>query len=104
MVFADSMPDNIRIGQTYYISLQLGQPKDISAGADRRILPGDRRTMDLRSRSLGIICQQEKYNSLEERIRNIMKCLKDLHPGEKVIVSGYETFGKNEKLVFKKSN
>jgi glyoxylase-like metal-dependent hydrolase (beta-lactamase superfamily II) len=25
-------------------------------------------------------------------------------PGEKVIISGYETFGKNEKLVFKKSN
>src|SRR5665647_237488 len=29
--------------------------------------------------------------------------LEGLQPGEKVIVSGYETFGKNEKLVFKKS-
>jgi HlyD family secretion protein len=28
MIFRDSMPDNIRTGQTYYISLQLGQPKD----------------------------------------------------------------------------
>jgi HlyD family secretion protein len=28
MVFRDSMPDNIRTGQTYYISLQLGQPKE----------------------------------------------------------------------------
>ena len=27
MVFRDSMPDNIRTGQTYYTSLQLGQPK-----------------------------------------------------------------------------
>ena len=27
MIFADSMPDNIRTGQTYYTSLQLGQPK-----------------------------------------------------------------------------
>jgi HlyD family secretion protein len=27
MIFRDSMPDNIRTGQTYYISLQLGQPK-----------------------------------------------------------------------------
>jgi len=27
MVFQDSIPENIRTGQTYYISLQLGQPK-----------------------------------------------------------------------------
>ena len=27
MIFRDSMPDNIRTGQTYYTSLQLGQPK-----------------------------------------------------------------------------
>jgi len=27
MVFDNEMPDNIRTGQTYYISLQLGQPK-----------------------------------------------------------------------------
>jgi len=30
--------------------------------------------------------------------------LEGLQPGEKVIISGYETFGKNEKLVFKKVN
>jgi HlyD family secretion protein len=29
--------------------------------------------------------------------------LEGLQPGEKVIVSGYETFGKNEKLIFKNS-
>jgi HlyD family secretion protein len=29
--------------------------------------------------------------------------LEGLQPGEKVIISGYETFGKNEKLVFKKT-
>jgi len=28
--------------------------------------------------------------------------LEGLHPGENVIISGYESFGKNEKLVFKK--
>ena len=27
MIFRDSMPDNIRTGQTYYISLQLGSQK-----------------------------------------------------------------------------
>ena len=27
LIFRDSMPENIRTGQTYYISLQLGQPK-----------------------------------------------------------------------------
>jgi multidrug efflux pump subunit AcrA (membrane-fusion protein) len=30
--------------------------------------------------------------------------LEGLQPGEKVIVSGYETFGKNEKLILKKTN
>jgi hypothetical protein len=29
--------------------------------------------------------------------------LEGLKAGEKVIVSGYETFGKNEKLILKKS-
>jgi HlyD family secretion protein len=29
--------------------------------------------------------------------------LDGLRPGEKVIVSGYETFGKNEKLIFKRA-
>jgi hypothetical protein len=28
--------------------------------------------------------------------------LDGLQPGEKVIISGYETFGKNEKLILKK--
>ena len=27
MIFRDTMPENIRTGQTYYTSLQLGQPK-----------------------------------------------------------------------------
>ena len=27
MIFTGQIPDNIRTGQTYYISLQLGQPK-----------------------------------------------------------------------------
>ncbi len=47
MIFQDSIPENIRTGQTYYISLQLGQPKIAGPCSDRRILPGNRRTMDI---------------------------------------------------------
>jgi HlyD family secretion protein len=102
MVFRDSMPDNIRTGQTYYISLQLGQPKEsilVPIGGFFQETGGqwiyvlDPTESFATKRSISIGRKNPKYYEV----------LDGLQPGEKVIISGYETFGKNEKLVFKKS-
>jgi HlyD family secretion protein len=102
MIFRDSMPDNIRTGQTYYISLQLGQPKvsvlvpiggffQETGGQWIFVLDPAETSASKRNISLGR--KNPKYYEVLEGLR----------PGEKVIISGYETFGKNEKLILKKS-
>lgn len=103
MIFRDSMPDNIRTGQTYYISLQLGQPKVsvlVPVGGFFQETGGqwifvlDPTGSFATKRSISIGRKNPKYYEV----------LEGLKPGEKVIVSGYETFGKNEKLILKKTN
>ena len=102
MIFRDSMPDNIRTGQTYYISLQLGQPKRsvlVPIGGFFQETGGmwifvlDPTESFATKRNISIGRKNPKYYEV----------LEGLKPGEKVIVSGYETFGKNEKLILKKS-
>jgi HlyD family secretion protein len=103
MIFRDSMPDNIRTGQTYYISLQLGQPKRsvlvpiggfFQETGGQWIFVLDPTESFATKRNISIGRKNPKYYEV----------LEGLKPGEKVIVSGYETFGKNEKLILKKSN
>ncbi len=102
MVFIDSMPENIRTGQTYYTSLQLGQPKMsvmIPAGGffqatgGRWIFVLDPSGSYAMKRPISLGRKNPKYYEVED----------GLTPGEEVIVSGYEAFGKNEKLIIKKS-
>lgn len=102
MVFTDSMPDNIRSGQTYYTSLQLGQPKrsvlvpvggffQETGGQWIFVLDQEGKTAYKRNISIGR--KNPKYYEV----------LEGLTPGERVIVSGYETFGRNERLILKNS-
>jgi HlyD family secretion protein len=102
MIFRDSMPDNIRTGQTYYISLQLGQPKVsvlvpiggfFQETGGQWIFVLDPSESFATKRSISIGRKNPKYYEVLEGLKS----------GEKVIVSGYETFGKNEKLILKKS-
>jgi HlyD family secretion protein len=102
MIFKDTMPENIRTGQTYYISLQLGQPKVsvlvpiggfFQETGGQWIFVLDPSESFATKRSISIGRKNPKYYEV----------LEGLKPGEKVIVSGYETFGKNEKLILKKS-
>jgi HlyD family secretion protein len=102
MVFTDTIPDNIRTGQTYYISLQLGQPKEsvmvpiggfFQETGGQWIFVVDPTESFATRRNISIGRKNPKYYEV----------LEGLQPGEKVIISGYESFGKNEKLVFKNS-
>jgi HlyD family secretion protein len=102
MIFQDSVPENIRTGQTYYISLQLGQPK-IAV-----LVPIGGFFQETGGQWIYVLDPSESYAirrniSIGRKNPKYYEVLDGLRPGEKVIVSGYETFGKNEKLVFKKS-
>jgi HlyD family secretion protein len=102
MIFRDSMPDNIRTGQTYYISLQLGQPK-VSV-----LVPIGGFFQETGGQWIFVLDPTESFAfkrniSVGRKNPRYYEVLEGLQPGEKVIVSGYETFGKNEKLILKKT-
>jgi len=101
MVFVDSMPDNIRAGQTYYTSLQLGQPKEST------MVPIGGFFQETGGQWIFVLDPSESFAtkrniSIGRKNPKYYEVLDGLHMGEKVIISGYESFGKNEKLVFKK--
>ena len=102
MVFTDTIPDNIRTGQTYYISLQLGQPKEsvlVPIGGFFQETGGQWIFVLDPSESFAV----KRNISIGRKNPKYYEVLEGLQPGEKVIVSGYESFGKNEKLIFKNS-
>ncbi|MFC0875246.1 efflux RND transporter periplasmic adaptor subunit [Saccharicrinis sp. FJH2] len=100
LLFTDHMPDLIRVGQTYHIKLRLG---DSQVGI---LIPRGGFFQSTGGRWIYVI---DKSNSFAEKrvIRlgskndDYYEVLEGLEPGEKVIVSGYDTFGDAEKLVFK---
>ncbi len=102
MTFTDTIPDNIRTGQTYYTSLQLGQPK-ISV-----LVPIGGFFQETGGQWIYVIDPTESFAvkrniSIGRKNPKYYEVLDGLQPGEKVIISGYETFGKNEKLILKKN-
>lgn len=102
MVFTDTIPENIRTGQTYYTSLQLGQPKTAV------MVPIGGFFQETGGQWIYVVDPSESYATRRDistgrKNPKYYEVLEGLQPGEKVIISGYETFGNNEKLVFKKS-
>jgi len=97
MVFTDEMPENMRTGQTYYTRLQLGSPMK------SMLLP--RGNFYQKTGGQWIFVVAEDGKSAEKRFIKIgrqnpkyYELLEGINPGEKVIVSGYDSFGENEKL------
>lgn len=97
--FVGTQPDNIRIGQTYYLNLQLGEPEEavlVPRGAffqttgGRWIYVVDADGEGATRREIRISRQNPQYYEV----------LEGLQPGERVITSGYEKFGDSDKLKF----
>ena len=96
--FAETQPENIRTGQTYYLNLQLGQPEEAI------MIPRGTFYQKTGGRWIYVLTEDEaKAYRREIRIGRqnpqFYEVLEGLQPGEKVIVSGYENFGDNECLV-----
>jgi HlyD family secretion protein len=96
------MPDNIRTGPDIYTSLQLGQPK-VSV-----LVPIGGFFQETGGQWIFVLDPSESFAtkrtiSIGRKNPKYYEVLEGLQPAEKVIISGYETFGKNEKLVFKRT-
>ena len=97
--FEGETPDNIRSGQTYYLNLQLGQPENAV------LVP--RGTFYQKTGGKWIfVVAPEGGKAVRREIRigrqnpQYYEVLEGLQPGEKVITSGYDSFGDNNVLVF----
>lgn len=100
LVFTDERPENIRTGQTYYINLQLGEPQKsllVSLGGFFNSTGGqwiyvvDPSGDFATKRKIQIGRKNPKYYEV----------VSGLEAGEKVITSGYDLFGDNDKLILK---
>lgn len=100
LYFTNDRPENIRAGQTYHINLQLGDPVQAvlvprgsffqgSGGQYIYILDADGKTA--RRHPVKIGRQNPQYYEV----------LEGLKAGDQVIISGYELFGNNDKLIMK---
>ena len=100
LVFTDERPDNIRAGQTYYINLQLGQPEQsllVSLGGFFNSTGGQ--WIYVLDPSGGFATKREIR--IGRKNPKYYEVLSGLEPGEKVITSGYDLFGDNDKLILK---
>ena len=97
--FDGEQPENIRAGQTYYLNLQLGQPEEAV------IIP--RGTFYQKTGGKWIyVVNKEGNKAVKREIRigrqnpQYYEVLEGLEPGERVITSGYDTYGDSDVLVF----
>lgn len=97
LVFRGDRPENIRIGQTYYVNLELGRPEQavlLPRGSFFQTTGGnwiyvlDKQGGKAYRRPIRIGRQNAQFYEV----------LEGLEPGEQVIISGYEAYGDNEVL------
>ena len=96
--FTAGRPGNIRAGQTYHINLQLGDPVKavlIPRGGFFQITGG---------RWIYVVDESGKFAvrrpiKIGRQNPQFYEVTDGLASGEKVIISGYELFGDNEKLI-----
>ena len=101
--FEGEVPENIRSGQTYYLNLQLGSPE----GAV--LIPRGSFFQKTGGKWIYVVSKDgSKATRREIRIGRqnpqYYEVLEGLEPGEKVITTGYDSFGDNEVLILQKSS
>jgi len=98
--FTSALPENIRTGQSYHISLQLGETQEaiqvprggfFQSTGGQWIFVVAEDGQSAYKRSIRIGKQNPQYYEV----------LEGLEPSEQVVTSGYDLFGDNEKLIFK---
>ena len=99
LVFDGTSPDNIRTGQTYHIKLELGEagkavllPRGgfFQSTGGQWVFVLNENESEATKRNIKIGKQNPQYYEV----------LEGLNAGEKVITSGYEMFGTNDRITF----
>ena len=100
LVFEGERPDNIRAGQTYYINLQLGQP------AEAILIPRGAFYQTTGGQWIFVVTEDGK-RAVRRNIRigrqnpQYYEVLEGLDAGEKVVVSGYDSYENIAELIIK---
>lgn len=98
--FVGQQPENIRTGQTYYLNLQLGQP------AEAIIIPRGSFYQNTGGKWVYVV-NADGTKAVRRNVRigrqnpQYYEVLEGLEPGEKVIISSYESFGDKDELIIK---
>ena len=97
--FAGRQPENIRTGQSYNLRLKLGETEkalQVPRGGFFQST-GGRWIYQLSDDGSHAVRKPIRIGEQNPRYYEVTE---GLQPGDKVVTSGYDTFGKNEKLVF----
>ena len=100
LVFTGKLPENIRIGQSYFIKLQLGQPIEaiqIPQGSFYQTTGGQWIFVLDKSGQFAI----KRNIKIGRKNPQFYEVLEGMQPGEQVIVSDYTMFGNNDKVELK---
>lgn len=98
LVFCDTKPDNVRIGKSYRVKIELGQPEEaviIPKGDFFQYTGGQwiYKLNDGGDKAVKVPISIGRQNPLQYEV------LEGLKTGDRVIVSGYERFGEAEELI-----
>ncbi|MGL5561965.1 MAG: efflux RND transporter periplasmic adaptor subunit, partial [Tannerellaceae bacterium] len=98
LVFADEMPENVRVGKSFRVQIELGQPEQaivIPRGNFYQATGGQwiYKVSADKSKAVKVPISVGRQNPRQYEI------LEGLSPGDLVITTGYDTFGDAEELI-----
>lgn len=99
-VFTDKKPDNVRIGKSYRLQIELGQPEDaliIDKGSFYQTTGGQ---WIFKLNEAGDKAYRTNISIGRQNPRQY-EVLDGLKSGDKIIISGYENFGDAQELILK---
>ena len=100
LVFTDSLPDNVRVGKSFRVQIELGQPEDaliIRRGNFYQATGGKwiYKLSEDGSRARRVSLTIGRQNPVQYEVTEGLK------PGDRVIITGYDVFGEAEELILK---
>ena len=100
LIFTGEMPDNVRVGKSFRVQIELGQPEQaivIPRGNFYQVTGGQwvYKVNASKTKAIKVSLTIGRQNPQQYEITE------GLQPGELVVVTGYETFGDAEELILK---
>jgi len=98
LVFTEEQPENIRIGKTYRIQIELGQPEDALVIAKGNFFQATGGQWIFKLNHSGDKAVKTPV-SIGRQNPQQYEILNGLKPGDRVIITGYDNFGEAEEVV-----